>query len=169
MSEVVAAYIGLGSNLDQPSTQVQVAIRELGELPGSVLERASSLYESAPLGPQDQPDFVNAVVRLKTSLAPELLLDALQRIEQRHGRIRAQHWGPRSLDLDILLYGDRRVQTSRLRIPHPQLARRNFVLCPLAEIAAGLTIPGLGSVADLLVDCPSARLKRLPSETREAG
>jgi 2-amino-4-hydroxy-6-hydroxymethyldihydropteridine diphosphokinase len=113
------------------------------------------------MGPQDQPDYLNAVARLRTGLAPEALLDGLQGIESRHGRVRGRHWGPRTLDLDILLYGDRVLVTSRLRVPHPGIAQRNFVLYPLAEIDSHLEIPGHGRLADLLKRCPRDRLTRL--------
>ena len=126
-------YIGLGSNLQNPESQVRRAIQALGELPGSGVQAASSLYRSTPMGPQDQPEYVNAVVQLATGLSPGELLDRLQRVEQAHERVRGQHWGPRTLDLDILLYGDEVIATERLQIPHPGLAQRNFVLYPLAN------------------------------------
>lgn len=165
MPEVVA-YVGLGSNLDGPREQVEEGLRELDRLPETELEQASSLYRSAPMGPQDQPDYVNAVARLRTRLAPEALLDELQAIEQKHGRVRRRHWGARTLDLDILLYGDRVLLTSRLRVPHPGLAQRDFVLYPLAEIGAHLDIPGHGRLADLLDKCAGGRLVRLVSADR---
>jgi 2-amino-4-hydroxy-6-hydroxymethyldihydropteridine diphosphokinase len=168
MPEAVA-YIGLGSNLNHPREQVEQGIRELARLPDTVLERASSLYRSAPMGPQDQPDYVNAVVRLRTGLAPQALLDRLQAIEQRHGRRRRQHWGPRTLDLDVLLYGDCVLLTSRLRVPHPGIAQRSFVLYPLAEIASHLDIPGHGSLTGLLKRCPRGQLARLDSDAEPAG
>ena len=153
MSEV-KAYIGLGSNLDVPQKQVVTALEELAAIDGCRLCAVSSLYRSPPMGPPDQPDYVNAVACLQTSLSVEVLLDALQSLEQRHRRVRAQHWGPRTLDLDILLYGDKVVATPRLSVPHPGIATRSFVLYPLAEIDSSLTIPGAGRVADLLHACP---------------
>jgi 2-amino-4-hydroxy-6-hydroxymethyldihydropteridine diphosphokinase len=120
------------------------------------------------MGPQDQPDYVNAVVRLSTALSPEALLDGLQDIERRHGRQRVRHWGPRTLDLDILLYGKQQIVGPRLRIPHPGIATRDFVLYPLAEIDSELEIPGLGGVSELLSRCGKGRLVRLGAAVRSA-
>jgi 2-amino-4-hydroxy-6-hydroxymethyldihydropteridine diphosphokinase len=159
----VAAYIGLGSNLDDPAAQLTAAIEELAELPDTRLLARSSLYRSAPMGPQDQPDYVNAVAQIRTALEPGVLLDALQAIEQAHGRVRSQHWGPRTLDLDILLYGDAVIDTPRLKVPHPGIAERNFVLYPLAEIDGDHEIPGLGRVRSLLAGCADTGLMRLAS------
>ena len=156
-----AVFVGLGSNLDDPRAQVAAGVRELARLPCTDLEACSSLYRSEPMGPQDQPDYVNAVARLRTELSPQVLLDELQAIERRHGRQRVRHWGPRTLDLDILLYGRRRITGARLRVPHPGIATRSFVLYPLAEIDEGLEIPGLGRVTELLSACPRGRLVRL--------
>lgn len=142
-------YVGLGSNLQNPREQVREALQELGQLPRTRLDRHSSLYRSAPLGPQDQPDYVNAVACLATELEPLPLLEALQAIEQAHGRVRERQWGARTLDLDILLYGDRVIDLPRLQVPHPQMHRRSFVLKPLLEIAPGLEVPGRGPVAEL--------------------
>lgn len=134
------AYIGLGSNLESPVEQVRQALNELATLPLSRLTAASSLYVSRPVGPQDQPDFINAVAALETRLSPLALLDQLQALEQRHRRRRQFHWGPRTLDLDLLLYAHDDIKTPRLRIPHPQMTARAFVLAPLAEIAPTLTL-----------------------------
>ncbi len=161
----VSAFIGLGSNLQQPREQVTTALVELAALPVTRVSGVSSLYRSAPLGPADQPAYINAVARLETQLSAEALLDALQAIEARHGRVRSgERWGPRTLDLDILLYGDTTIDNARLRVPHPGIAERNFVLQPLADIAPALVIPGLGEVRERLLHCPSAGLERL-SET----
>ena len=168
MTEVLA-YIGLGSNLDNPESQLKTAIEALTGLPQTRLQARSSLYRSAPMGPQDQPDYLNAVVQLSTGLEPEALLDKLQGIEQAQGRVRAQHWGPRTLDLDILLYGEDVVATERLKIPHPGIAERSFVLYPLAEINGQLEIPGLGGVRSLMEQCPAAGLSRLPTTAQSAG
>ncbi|NHZ69723.1 MAG: 2-amino-4-hydroxy-6-hydroxymethyldihydropteridine diphosphokinase [Thermotogales bacterium] len=154
-------FIGLGSNLQNPESQLRQAIKVLGELPGSSVQAVSSLYRSAPMGPQDQPDYVNAVVQLATGLSPEELLDQLQRVEQDHERVRGQHWGPRTLDLDILLYAEDVIETERLQIPHPGLAQRNFVLYPLAEIDDCIAVPELGTVKALLEKCPRGDLERL--------
>lgn len=147
----VDVYIGLGSNLECPERQVASAIRTLSALPNSKLLASSRLYRTAPVGLTDQPDYINAVVRLETRLEPRALLDALQAIERAHGRRRdGTRWGPRTLDLDILLYGDERLDTPGLTIPHPELANRAFVLVPLSEIApADLQVPGLGDLAAL--------------------
>ena len=168
MSEVLA-YIGLGSNLDNPESQLKTAIEALTGLPQTRLQARSSLYRSAPMGPQDQPDYLNAVVQLSTGLEPEALLDKLQGIEQAQGRVRAQHWGPRTLDLDILLYGEDVVATERLKIPHPGIAERSFVLYPLAEINGQLEIPGLGGVGSLMEQCPDAGLSRLSITAQSAS
>jgi len=162
-------FIGLGSNLDNPESRLRRAIQALESLPGSSVLAVSSLYRSSPMGPQDQPDYVNAVVQLATGLSPEALLDQLQRVEQAHGRTREQHWGPRTLDLDILLYADEVITTERLQIPHPGLAQRNFVLYPLAEIDEYIVVPGLGSVQALLEQCPQEDLERLQELARPVG
>ena len=147
---MTVAYIGLGSNLDNPAEQITVAMDELSVLPETSLVRCSSLYRSAPLGPQDQPDFINAVVKLQTGLTADKLLEQLQQIEKTHGRIRTVHWGPRTLDLDLLLFGNMRIKTENLTVPHPHIAERGFVLSPLLEIDPAIDIPGRGSASDLL-------------------
>lgn len=128
-------YIGLGSNLAAPIDQIRQALNELAMLPLSRLVASSSLYASRPVGPQDQPDFINAVAALKTRLSPLALLDQLQALEQQHRRFRQRRWGPRTLDLDLLLYGNDHIDMPRLTVPHPQMTARAFVLTPLAEIA----------------------------------
>jgi len=168
MTEVLV-YVGLGSNLDNPEFQMTTAIEALAGLPQTRLQARSSLYRSAPMGPQDQPDYVNAVVQLLTGLGPEALLDSLHGIEREQGRVRAQHWGPRTIDLDILLYGQIVVAGERLKIPHPGIAERNFVLHPLAEINGQLEIPGLGCVQSLLEQCPDTGLSRLPARVQSVG
>jgi 2-amino-4-hydroxy-6-hydroxymethyldihydropteridine diphosphokinase len=157
----IDAWIGLGSNLDDPVTQLGTALTELDAIDGCRLQASSSLYASPPMGPADQPDYVNAVVRLKTTLPPLELLDALQAIEQRHERRRERHWGPRTLDLDLLLYAQAVIDNTRLTVPHPGIGERNFVLYPLAELDRTLVIPGLGVVEDLLDGCPAAGLRKL--------
>ena len=158
----IRAYIGLGSNLDDPVQQVRGAIEELGELPESSLARQSSLYGSLPLGPQDQPDFVNAVVALDTRLPPLQLLDQLQALERRHHRARgAVRWGARTLDLDLLLYGSSEIDDGRLRVPHAGAHLRAFVLVPLAEIAPDVEIPGRGPVRGLVTGCNRDGIWRL--------
>ncbi|RUR41168.1 2-amino-4-hydroxy-6-hydroxymethyldihydropteridine diphosphokinase [Vreelandella populi] len=140
MTTLSLAYIGLGSNLENPITQVRQAISELATLPLSQMHGTSSLYASRPVGPQDQPDFINAVVALKTQLSPLALLDQLQGLEQRHRRQRERPWGPRTLDLDLLLYGQEAISHPRLSVPHPHMQARAFVLAPLAELDASLTL-----------------------------
>jgi 2-amino-4-hydroxy-6-hydroxymethyldihydropteridine diphosphokinase len=161
MSGAVAAFIGLGSNLDDPPAQLRQAFAELAMLPSSALTGRSPLYRSDPIGPPGQPDYVNAVVRLDTELAPEDLLDALQAIEQAHQRRRDVRWGPRTLDLDLLLYGEQCIASERLQVPHPHMHQRAFVLYPLADIAPTLHLPALGNLADLLAACPRQGLERL--------
>jgi 2-amino-4-hydroxy-6-hydroxymethyldihydropteridine diphosphokinase len=160
----IRAYIGLGSNLDNPLQQVRAALDELTRLPATRLVGHSRLYRSAPLGPAGQPDYINAVAALDTELAPHALLDALQAIEQAHGRERSLHWGPRTLDLDLLLYGDEVFSTARLTVPHPEMARRNFVLIPLAELAPGQTLPDGRVVQDLALACGDAGLARVDED-----
>ncbi|WP_104204903.1 2-amino-4-hydroxy-6-hydroxymethyldihydropteridine diphosphokinase [Billgrantia saliphila] len=145
----VDAFIGLGSNLDDPLDQVRRALGELAALPLTTRVGASRLYASRPVGPADQPDFINAVAHLRTRLSPLALLDQLQALEQRHRRIRQRRWGPRTLDLDLLLYGEERVELPRLRVPHPEMAKRAFVLLPLAELAPEWRLPDGRSVTEL--------------------
>lgn len=157
----VLAYIGLGSNLDHPQQQLERALTELEGLPHCQLLAHSPLYCSAPLGPADQPDYVNAVAALLTGCSAEALLDQLQAIEQAHQRVREQHWGPRTLDLDILLFGEAQITSPRLQIPHPEMAKRAFVLYPLADIAPELEVPGLGALSQLMAACPPQGLEPL--------
>lgn len=168
MQSRVVAYIGLGSNQDQPVRQVRTACRELASLPATRLLACSPLYKSAPLGPPDQPDYINAVAALETGLAPSVLLTELQALEVRHGRVRgALRWGPRSLDLDLLLYGNAVIDTPDLRVPHPGLPERVFVLYPLVDIAPDLEAPGLGPVKLLLARCAQDRIEALGETTGE--
>ena len=141
------AYVGLGSNLHGPVGQLEKTFEELNAIPKTRLVRQSSLYRSAPFGGVEQPDFVNAVASVLTQLEPHALLRELQSIENRRGRERGDvRWGPRILDLDLLVYSDRRIDDEDLTVPHPGILERNFVLLPLAEIAPKLTIPGLGQI-----------------------
>ncbi len=150
------AFVGIGSNLDDPRAQIRRAIAALAKIPRSALCEVSSLYSSAPVGPADQPDYLNAVVRLNTRLAPEALLDQLQAIEAAQGRERdGLRWGPRTLDLDLLLYGDQVISSPRLSVPHPEMAKRSFVLYPLAEIAPDLVLPDGTPLRSLLVPGPT--------------
>ena len=162
MTQPVTAYIGLGSNLQDPVAQIERAFAELAALPGTELTARSPLYKSPPMGPQDQPDFVNAAAALATDLAPDALLQALLGIERTHGRRRdGTRWGPRSLDLDLLLYGDRVLPGPGLVLPHPGLHERSFVLYPLADIAPQQRVPGHGTVAELRDRQHDARIARL--------
>ncbi|RTE64654.1 2-amino-4-hydroxy-6-hydroxymethyldihydropteridine diphosphokinase [Amphritea opalescens] len=154
-------YIGLGSNLENPVTQVTTALLELERLANCRALTHSSLYRSDPVGPPGQPDYINAVACLETTLLPLDLLDALQAIEQHHQRVRIQHWGPRTLDLDLLLYGDQQINNERLTVPHAFIQARNFVLYPLAEIAPDLWITSQTSLADCLKCCENGSLERI--------
>ena len=141
------AYVALGANLGDPAATILAAFAALANLQESRVVHSSSLYHTAPVGITEQPEFVNAVAELETTLAPEALLDALFDIEERFGRIRAEKNGPRTLDLDLLLFNDQLIELPRLSLPHPRLHLRAFVLQPLAEIAPNLSIPGRGTVA----------------------
>lgn len=155
----VLACIGIGSNMQNPQQQVVTAINLLDELPGCRVVRRSSLYRSAPYGGIEQADFINAVAVMETAVPPAILLSCCKELERGRGRDPdGERWGPRPLDLDILVYGDACIDTDDLKIPHPGIADRNFVLLPLQEIAADLVIPGLGPVADLPVTNSSPRI-----------
>lgn len=150
-----SVYIGLGANLEQPLQQLKNAAVSLASIPQTTVVAISSLYGSKPMGPQDQPDYVNAVAHLTTNLSPHQLLDELQHIEQTQGRTRkAERWGPRTLDLDILLYGNLVLADERLTVPHYGMHVREFVVYPLAEIAPHLELPLHGSLASLLAKVP---------------
>jgi 2-amino-4-hydroxy-6-hydroxymethyldihydropteridine diphosphokinase len=156
----VLAYIGIGSNLDRPVEQVRRAGEALANLPESRLLRISPLYRNPALGPGSQPDYVNAVAAVETRLEPHALLDALQVIEAQQGRRRgAVRWQPRTLDLDLLVYGDRTIGDDRLTVPHPRMHERAFVLKPLRDIAPRLEVPGLGDVGRLLARVSDASLQ----------
>ena len=156
------AYVGLGSNLQMPSRQVEAAIALLDEIPRTRLVARSSLYRSAPFGGVEQPDFVNAVAALLTRLPPGELLDELHGIESRQGRERDDtRWGPRILDLDLLVHGAAVIDEPGIRVPHPGIGERNFVLLPLREIAPDLVIPGLGRVAVIPVNTDEPGISRI--------
>jgi 2-amino-4-hydroxy-6-hydroxymethyldihydropteridine diphosphokinase len=146
----VTAYVALGANLADPVAQVKAGIAALATLPHTQLKAQSSLYRTAPVGYADQPDFINAVAAVDTSLRPRDLLDALLAIEIDHGRVRQFANAPRTLDLDVLLYDDLQMHEEGLTIPHPRMHERAFVLAPLAEIAPHCVIPGRGNVSELL-------------------
>ena len=164
-SSLITAFIALGSNLDDPEQQIRKGLRELAALPETRLVSASSLYRSAPVGYRDQADFVNAVACIETKLPPRALLDHLLAIERRHGRVREFPNAPRTLDLDIALYGDLALREPGLTIPHPRMHERAFVIVPLAEIAPGAPVPGRGSVADLLPNVDAASAVKLAGAT----
>ena len=155
------AFVGLGSNLENPLQQVRQAISELDAIEYTRVLAASSLYRSAPVGYADQPDFINAVTKLQTGLSPHELLDALHVIENRHGRRRLLRNAPRTLDLDLLLYGILVVHEDGLTLPHPRMHERAFVLLPLAEIAPEALLPGHGSVSQLLAHMDRSGAEKL--------
>ena len=149
------AYIGVGSNLDSPLSQVESGIRALQELPESIVVLESALYQSEPLGPDNQPNYINGVIALLTKLSPQDLLIELQAIENAHGRSRTtERWGPRTLDLDLLAYANVILDSENLKLPHPGIAERNFVLLPWRGIAPNYTVPGLSSVEHLAGNAP---------------
>jgi len=158
---MVQVYIGLGSNLDKPEQQIRQALQDLGSIEKTLVVKDAGLFKSAPMGPKDQPDYLNSVALIETELDEELLLDKLQEIENLHGRVRARHWGERTLDLDILLYGDKIIKTDRLIVPHPGLPDREFVLYPLEKINPKLIIPGLGKLTALVEVCPANGIEYL--------
>jgi len=158
---VIRAYIGLGSNLAEPRSQVERALQELAALPRCRLIGRSSLYRSAPVGHAAQPDFVNAVAALDTELDAHGLLRELQALEARHGRARSFPNAPRTLDLDLLLFGSERIADERLVVPHPRMHERAFVLEPLLEIAPQAEIPGHGSARACLGGQPGQKVERI--------
>lgn len=159
-SDAVTAYLGLGGNLGDPLDCLRRARQAVIQIPGVQEIACSSFYRSAPMGPADQPEYVNAVQAIATTLPPLELLDQLQAIETAFGRVRiGERWGPRTLDLDILLYGQETLNLPRLIVPHVGVALREFVLYPLQEIAPELHIPGVGAVAELVRNCPRRGLE----------
>ncbi len=162
--EAVRVLVGMGSNLDDPDGQLRRAIFELAELPNSRLLACSSFFVSRPMGPSDQPDYINAVAMVESNLSADELLQELHSIEDAHGRRRTIRWGARTLDLDILLYGDNIISTERLNVPHPEMQRRNFVLYPLLELVPDLDIPGVGKLRELLQECSADGLRKYEPE-----
>ncbi len=160
----IRAYIGLGSNLDDPQSQLQRAVEALRHIPESRLTAISRFYRSKPMGPADQPDYLNGVAMFDTCLEPLALLDALQAIEQAQGRVRkGERWGPRTLDLDLLLYGAEVIEQPRLQVPHPGILQRNFVLQPLFDLAPELTFPDGLTLREALSRVDREGLEPLPA------
>jgi len=161
------AFIALGSNLDDPVAQLERAFNAIGQLPGTRLLARSSLYCSAPVGFQDQPDFINAVALIETALEPHALLEALLAIEHQHGRVRDLRNGPRVLDLDVLLYDALVCHEHGLTLPHPRMHERAFVLEPLLEIAPDCVIPGVGAAVACLANCIGQTLQKIIAESAQ--
>ena len=154
-------FLGLGSNLDHPDRQVQAAVREIYEIPETGLMSVSSLYQTMPVGMLDQPAFINAVTQVETTLSPHDLLRQLMDIESRHSRVRAEKNGPRTLDLDILIFNEWRIDDGELTTPHPRMHERAFVLVPLVEIAPEVYIPGKGYAKDFLAKMDASGVHKL--------
>lgn len=162
-------FIGLGSNQADPAQQLRRACVAIAALADTHVLQCSPFYRSVPLGPADQPDYVNAVIAVDTDLPALTLLDGLQEIERSQGRIRnGERWGPRTLDLDILLYGTQQLDLPRLKVPHYHMHARPFVLYPLADIAPTLRLPDGTELAELLSKCPAEGLERLPGQPADA-
>jgi 2-amino-4-hydroxy-6-hydroxymethyldihydropteridine diphosphokinase len=161
MNSFTTVFIGLGSNLNRPAEQIKAALSALAQLPYSQSLQCAPWYSSIAIGPGDQPNYINTVASLETTLTPEALLDELQFIEKQHGRQRNIRWGARTLDLDILLYGNDIVSTERLKIPHPEMALRGFVLRPLADLAPQLRLPKSIALSELLSRCDTSDLCQL--------
>lgn len=158
----IPAYVALGSNLDDPRSQVERAFEALAQLPRSRLVARSALYRSPPLGPVEQPDFVNAAAGLLTQLDAAELLRELKALETALGRaVPVERWGPRRIDLDLLVHGTTQVQQPDLHVPHPGIAERTFVLAPLCDISPSLTVPGVGRVSSLLAGLDASGLERM--------
>lgn len=155
-------YVGIGSNIGDRESHIRLALKELAAQPTMEIVTASSIYETAPVGVTDQPNFLNLVVAVRTTLLPRELMDALLQIENKMGRVRTVRWGPRVIDLDLLLYGEVRIEGPELTVPHPRLRERSFVLMPLAEIAPTLVLPGGTETVEKL----SEKLLLKPGESR---
>ncbi|MCA1778507.1 MAG: 2-amino-4-hydroxy-6-hydroxymethyldihydropteridine diphosphokinase [Xanthomonadaceae bacterium] len=168
---MTGVFVALGSNLDDPEKQLDRALDALSKLPGSRLRAISPRYWSPPWGDPDQPEFLNAVASLETSLKPLELLRLMQQIEDRQGRQRAEdrRWGPRPIDLDLLLYGEQTIRQAQLEVPHARMCERAFVLKPLADLAPQVEVPGRGRVEELLadLDCSAMRRAAKPDPTTE--
>ena len=154
MTPLIDVYIGMGSNLHEPLLQITEAIDELHAHPNFHNVEISKIYQSKPVGPQDQPDYINAAAYFQTYLGAHHVLDELQALEQQHGRLRKRHWGERTLDLDLLLYGNAQIHTPRLTVPHPFMLERSFVLFPLADLSPTIQIPPGHSLQDKIANMP---------------
>jgi 2-amino-4-hydroxy-6-hydroxymethyldihydropteridine diphosphokinase len=163
-SDIVRAYVGMGSNLEDPLRQIESAMAALERLPASRLVACSALYWSEPVGPPGQPRYVNAAACIGTGLSAQGVLHELQAVERQQGRVRGQRWGARTLDLDLLVYGDLVIDTPELTVPHPRLHERAFVLIPLHDIEPGLSIPGVGTVAELCRAIDRGGVRRVSGE-----
>ena len=161
MKPTVTAVVALGSNLEDPQAQVRRAFAEIAELPETWVAARSALYRTAPVGYADQPPFVNACAKVETRLGPRDLLEGLLAIEARHGRTRGIPNGPRTLDLDIVLYGGATIDEPGLRVPHPRAHERAFVLAPLLDVWPEAKIPGRGTARELLAKAGAAGVERL--------
>lgn len=149
MEDAITAYIGVGTNMGDKEANIRQALEMISQTPGVSLNRTASIYKTEPVGFEDQDWFLNTVVEITTELPPLALLEKLLAIESRMGRVRTIHWGPRVIDLDIVLYGDMEIDTPQLTVPHPRMAERAFVLAPLAELKPELELKGLGRVSKL--------------------
>jgi 2-amino-4-hydroxy-6-hydroxymethyldihydropteridine diphosphokinase len=165
---MTSVYLALGSNLDDPANQLRAAIAELAALPNSQIGVISSAYSSTAVGPGNQADYLNAVLKLTTSLSALELLSATQAIEIKRGRVRGERWAARSLDIDILLFGEDIINTTTLQVPHPRMSVRNFVLYPLAEISnQKMVLPSIGVLGSLLAKCPRGDLVKTNVSLRD--
>ena len=157
-------YIGLGSNIEQPYLQIKKAMMALDNLSGTKVLSNSGYFTSKPMGPEDQPDYVNAVVEIQTTMEAAELLQQCQLIEQQQGRIKNRHWGERTIDLDILLYADQKIDTSDLTVPHPGICQRDFVYLPLLKINSEIEVPAKGMLHDIVQSAESQTLKKLNTD-----
>ncbi len=164
-------YIGLGSNIEQPYLQIKNAIIALDELPAITVIRDSGYFKSKPMGPEDQPDYVNAVVEIETSMDATELLKQCQLIEKQQGRIKLRHWGERTIDLDILLYADKQIKTDVLTVPHPGICQRDFVFMPLLKLNPDIKVPGTGLLNDIvkIVEKPTVEKYKTDYSCQFAG
>ncbi len=157
---MILSYLALGSNLHHPEQQLKTAVHSLHQHPALELLRCSAVYRSEAVGPAGQPDYLNAVIAVATDLSPLALLDTVQAVEQAQGRVRSERWGPRTLDIDILFYGNERIDEPRLSVPHPEIAARNFVLTPLQDVLDDVAqLPDGRDINALLAACPAGELE----------